>query len=428
MSNENGTTSKPPTSIMVPERGEVVRRGFGEDQLARSAETASAAMAAQATAAVQARFVMAMKQPRDLLVVREKLLRDCSRPAFADAAIYHKPIGKGIEGPSIRLAEAAARAMTNIYTSVTAIYDDTKKRIIKVSATDLESNLSHDKDVTVPKTLERSKLKPGQIPIKQRVNSQGDPVFLVEAETDDDILNTENALASKAMRVCILRLIPGDILDEAINEAQATLSKKIKDDPDKALKKTCDDFSLKLGIMPTQLAEYLGHPMDKTTIAEIAILKKLFSALTESETTWAEAMENRGGDKSKDKPGAPAGEAATPPAAASKGKPNLTDLAADSKAKREETKPVPQPKPEEAISRPPAQAPKGQATLPTGKPKQNGVTVQLPDGSTYVPNDEDAKAHAATAPTAEEIAANGAPPVSTREPGADDEDLPPWAR
>ena len=129
--------------------------------------------------------------------------------------------------------------MTNIYSSVASIYDDPKKRIILVTATDLESNLTFDKDVTVPKTMERSKLKSGQVPIKWRTNSKGNPVYLVEAETDDDILNTENALASKALRVCLLRLIPGDILDEAINEAQATLSKKIMDDPEPRPSRRC---------------------------------------------------------------------------------------------------------------------------------------------------------------------------------------------
>ena len=83
----NGTpptpTNAPKTiSVPAPERGDVVRRGFDNDQLERTAETASTAMAAQATASVQARHIMALKNPRDLLVVREKLLRDCSRPAL----------------------------------------------------------------------------------------------------------------------------------------------------------------------------------------------------------------------------------------------------------------------------------------------------------------------------------------------------------
>lgn len=82
-------------------------------------------------------------------------------------------------------------------------------------------------------------------------------------------------------------------------------------------------------------------------------------------------------------------------------------------------KPVPPPKPEDVISRPSAQAPKGQATLPIRRPPARGISVQLVDGTPVDLNDEDAVAHAAVAPTDEEIAANGPPPIS-------DEDLPPW--
>jgi hypothetical protein len=365
--------SKEIGTVIVPQAGTVARQEFGAQQVAATGETASTAMAEQARAAVQARYVMALQKPRDLMQVRVRLLKDCGRPAFADAAIYHKPVGKGIEGPSIRLAEAAARAMTNVYSSVTALYDDPKRRIIRVSATDLESNLTFDKDVTVHKTLERSKLKPGQSAIRTRLNSNNQPVFLVEAETDDDILNTENALASKALRVCLLRLIPGDILDEAIREAYATLEKGIKDDPDKALKSICDWYDMQLGITPMQLAAYLGHPVDQTTIAEIAQLKKLFSTLKDGETTWAEVMESKTAASA-----APA--AGTEPA--KKGQANLTDVAAASKAKRE------------------AEGPKSEQQTLTAAEAARQVDEE----------DADAADRAAAAPTPEEMAAHAQEP------------------
>lgn len=81
-------------------------------------------------------------------------------------------------------------------------------------------------------------------------------------------------------------------------------------------------------------------------------------------------------------------------------------------------KPATPPKPEDAISRPAAQ-PKGQTTLPVGRPAPRGVRVELADGTPIDIHAVDAAAHAAVAPTDEEIAANGPPPIS-------DEDLPPW--
>lgn len=384
MSDGNGNGKQ----VMVPQgqqAAEIVRQEFGARQVAQTVETAATAMAAKATAAVQAHYVMAMKNPRDLMAVRARLLKDCARPGFADAAIYRKPVGDGIEGPSIRLAEAAARAMTNITASVITVYDDAAKRIINVSATDLESNLTFDKDVTVRKMMERSKLKPGQVALKQRLNSKGFATFLVEAETDDDILNMENALASKALRVCLLRLIPGDILEEAMAEAYNTIEKGIKDDPDKALKQICDWYDMQLAITPEMLAKYLGHPVAQTTVAEIAMLKKLFSTLKDGETSWAEVMENKG----------VSGAAVTPDASAPKGKASVDDLAAAAKAKREGAAPTTD------------QAKPAAAAVPASAAKSTGPAQQTIAGA--------AKPAASRAPAP--------PPVDDdRDPG----DVPSW--
>lgn len=91
----------------------------------------------------------------------------------------------------------------------------------------------------------------------------------------------------------------------------------------------------------------------------------------------------------------------------------------DPPVKAEPPRSTAQPKPEDVISRPTAQVPNGQATLPIRRPAPRGISVQLAGGTPVNLDDEDAAARAAVAPTDEEIAANGPPPIS-------DEDLPPW--
>lgn len=264
-------------------------QGFGEQSLVHVAETSSTALAEQAKAAVQARWIMAMQRPRDLMQSRQRLLDDCARPGFAETAIYRKPVGDGVEGPSIRMAEAAARAMGNIYCEVTAIYDDAQKRIVRVSATDLEANLSFPMDVTIAKTIERSKPLPGRKIVGTRKNSKGYDVFIIEA-TDEEILDKERATASKAMRTCLLRLIPGDILEEAIERCYATRRGEIAKDPTQARKRMVDAFA-SLGISAAQLAEHLGHPVDATTPDELDRMRSLHAALKDKETTWSEVMD-----------------------------------------------------------------------------------------------------------------------------------------
>lgn len=364
----SGTTNGgPPKVITVPaaKTGEIARQGFGTSELDRRAETASTALAAQASAAVQARYVMALQRPRDLMKVRIALLADCKRPGFAEKAIYNKPVGDGIEGPSIRLAEAAARAMTNVFTDVFAIYDDDKKRIVRVSASDLEANITYTKDVTIEKTMERSKLREGQIAISTRLNSRGYSTYLVAA-TDDDILNKENALASKAMRTCLLRLVPGDILDEAMDQARATMEAKIKEDPDAEKKRMCDAFA-DVGVTVDHLKDYLGHAIETTTPAELAVMKKLFMAIKDGEASWSEAIEQRAA-KGEVSAKTNATGSATPPAA--KGKANLNDLAASAAATRASV---------QASQVAPAAGATATATTKAGPPAQQTL-VSVPGG------------------------------------------------
>ena len=63
-----------------------------------ASESAANAMATQQKAIVEARSKLALALPRDLDLVRQKMLKDASRPSFANVAIYHKPVGNGIEG------------------------------------------------------------------------------------------------------------------------------------------------------------------------------------------------------------------------------------------------------------------------------------------------------------------------------------------
>lgn len=288
---QNGNTPSSGALVNVPRGagGLTSRTGATGSEMTVSGETASSAMASMARANVEARFMVARAYPRDWMVVRDKLLKACERSGFAEVAIYKKPIGRGIEGPSIRMAEEAARCMGNICTDVVTTYEDREKRILQVSATDLEANLTHPCTVVVTKTVERSKADKGQRVYGQRYNSKGEVVYEVEA-TDDDILNKQNALVSKGMRTCILRLVPGDIMEEAMAAAYATRKQTFRSDPAEAVKKMCDEFSVKLSVSPGQLAAYLGHPVTEVTLDEIEELRGVYQAILDKEATWTDAL------------------------------------------------------------------------------------------------------------------------------------------
>ena len=256
-----------------------------------ASESAAIAMATQQKAIVEARYKMALARPRDLDMVRQKMLKDASRPSFATVAIYHKPVGNGIEGPSIRFVESAIRNMTNILTETSTVSEDDERRVIRVAVSDLETNTYFSQDVTVTKTVERRKLPQGEKPIRVRANSNGQPIYILHA-TDDEILNKQNALISKAVRTLGLRLIPGDLVDEAIWEIKKTMAQQDRQDPDAAKHRIIDAFA-QIGVSVEALKEFVGHELSALTPNEIQLLRTTYTSIKDGETSWKAVMDDK---------------------------------------------------------------------------------------------------------------------------------------
>ena len=273
----------------------------------QSYETAGMVLAAEAKALVEARITVALKRPRDIDLTRQKLMREAQRPSFAEAAIYRKPVGQGIEGPSIRFVEQAIAALTNIEVTSPTIYDDAEKRIVRVIVADLETNTSFAQDVTITKTVERNGIRDGDEVLRTRQNKQGKTVYIKKA-TDDEILNTQGALVSKAVRTLGLRLIPGWLVDEVLDEVRKTRESDAGD-PDAAKRKLFDSFA-KIGVDAAQLKAYLGHDGAAINARERQELLGLFNALKDGETSWREVMDARAPQTADEKAKGAAGGAA----------------------------------------------------------------------------------------------------------------------
>ena len=280
-------------NLPATNEGAVIRQEFGASEIQQwTPETAASAVAAAAKAAVEARYILAMRNPRDWEDVRVRIKRECQRTGFAESAWYVKPIGKGVEGFSIRFAEAALRCMRNCYPETAVVYESAEQRIIQVTVTDLESNLTYSSQIVIQKAVERSKVPSGTTPISQRTNSQGKITYLIPA-TEDDLLNKQNALISKALRTATLRLLPGDIQDECEAIILQTRKTKVNQDPDGEKKRIVDAFST-IGIAPSDLALVLGHSLDRVQPAELLDLRNIYTAIKEGETTLERIMESRG--------------------------------------------------------------------------------------------------------------------------------------
>jgi hypothetical protein len=264
--------------------------GFGSSGAVMRGETAATAIAAREQAAVQSRYIMAERNPRDIESFRVKLLQHAKRPGFASTAIYRKPVGNGqhAEGPSIRFCEAALQCYRNVYPEVSTVFDGPELRIVRVTVTDLEANLAYSSEIAIEKTVERKSAK-GREVISERLNSYGETTYTLRA-TEDEIIIRQAALVSKAIRTNGLRLLPPDILEEAIKAIKATLQGEIKADPALAKRRIIDAFA-EQGVSPQDLGVYLGHSLEQVTVKELEDLRSVHSSLKNGEATWAEIMD-----------------------------------------------------------------------------------------------------------------------------------------
>jgi len=257
------------------------------------AETASTAVAAQARAAVESRYIMALRAPRNLATARLELLKAAKRPSFAASAIWSKPTGgKTLTGPSIRFAEEALRCFRNVLIETPVLFDSEEKRVVRVILTDLEANLTYGRDITLAKLVERRSAK-GRKVVSERPNSDGEVVYLVEA-TEDELLVKQGALISKAIRTEGLRLLPADIIEEALAQVRDTQKQEDKSDPEAAKKRVFDAF-YDLGVGPGDLEKFLGHSLAQLQSAELQKLRLAYTALKEGEASWTELLESQGG-------------------------------------------------------------------------------------------------------------------------------------
>ena len=285
--------------VVDPDTGEVLGMVIEEKRPIVPAQATAQALAAaeQSRALVQARVLVALQRPRDYEEVRRRLLNDCKRVRFAEAARYAKPMGDGkARGWSIRFAEAAVRAMGNIDVRTQSISEDEDKLVLRVDAIDLETNASFGGDITITKTVERRRLRQDEKALKVRTNSKGQPTYTVRAN-EDDMLTKTAAHISKAIRTYALRHVPADILEDCADQIRKASD---SEDPAKARKRIVDAFG-DLGVGPADVKKIAGQKdLTLLTSEQLTHLRETYTAIKEGDLSVAELLAQvNGGEEDK---------------------------------------------------------------------------------------------------------------------------------
>ncbi|ACL06276.1 hypothetical protein Dalk_4598 [Desulfatibacillum aliphaticivorans] len=265
-------------------------------------DPAAVAARESARAVIESAYQMALYRPRNEDEARDRILTACKRPGFAADVEYSKPIGgKPVTGPSIRFVELGLREWGNVKIDSPVIYEDDNIRRVRVTVLDLQTNAQFTKDIQVKKTVERKSSKGREDGIiSERKNTYGDTVYILRA-TDEEVDVKASSAISKAIRTEGGRLLPQDIVSEALAIAKETLRKADAADPDAAKRKILDAFS-PLGVKPRHIKEYLGHDIETMSPAELQELRGVYSAIKEGGTTWTECMEAKRPESQGDSP------------------------------------------------------------------------------------------------------------------------------
>lgn len=219
------------------------------------------AVADRAVAEIQAQVFMAKQFPRDENQARARILRACQRQGLAEKAIYTYPKGgQRVTGPSIRLAEALAQAWGNL---------DFNTVILEQRETESVC-LSYCWDVETNTRASRSFIVPHKIATKHGEKVLTDPREIYELAANQ---------GARRLRACILSIIPGDIVDEAIDACNATLSGGNKRPLIDRLRELTDRFMTYHSVPLSSIERYFGYPLDSFTEMDGVTLAGIYTAL-----------------------------------------------------------------------------------------------------------------------------------------------------
>lgn len=236
---------------------------------------------------VQAAVLMAKRFPRDENQSLVRIKNACKRRRLAEAAIYTYPRGSTkVEGPSIRLAECMAQNWGNLDFGIVELEQKYGESVCMAYCWDLETNTRQTKVFTV----------------KHERVARGQKSILTDPR---DIYEVVANYGARRTRACILGVIPGDIVDEALEEVEKTLKSAGGNKP---LVDRIRDMAMAfdgLGVKTDMLEKRMGHRLDSTTESELIDLRKIYTSIKDGMSKredWFQIAEESIGKKAKVRP------------------------------------------------------------------------------------------------------------------------------
>lgn len=242
---------------------QVIKRPDQDQQMAPvvagSMSNQQVAVSSREVARIQGEIFMAKQFPRDMSKALSAIEKDCSRTSLAEKAVYSYPRGgTDVTGPSIRLAESLAQAWGNMRYGFEVVDTALEASSVRAFAYDIENNVQTERQFSVPHIRYS----------KNGTKKLDDPRDVYEAIANQ---------ASRRIRACILEIIPGDVVEYAVNKCSETLTNSVHIDASTP-GKIVEGFKV-FGVSKAAIEKVINRNIDTLTTQNYLRLTTIYQSL-----------------------------------------------------------------------------------------------------------------------------------------------------
>ena len=211
---------------------------------------------------VKMAIFLAKQFPRNIIEAENKIKESCKRLSLASTAIYSYKRGSSkVEGPSIRLAEVLAQNWGNMQYGIKELENKNGESTMMAYCWDMENNVKQEKIFTVKHVRDTSKYG------KQKL------------EQERDIYEATASSASRRLRACILGVIPGDVVEMAVEQCNQTMRGQSDVPLKDRIKGAVEHFGKQYGVTQEMIEKRFGYNAEAFTEYTLVELTKINTSL-----------------------------------------------------------------------------------------------------------------------------------------------------
>jgi hypothetical protein len=210
---------------------------------------------------VQMAMFVAKQFPRDVFAAFNKIMISCERKILAEQAVYEFPRGgQKVTGPSIRLAEVIAQNWGNIDFGVIELEQKAGVSKAMSYAWDLETNVRQTKIFDV-----RHERK-----AKGSISKLDDPRDIYELVANN---------GARRLRACILGVIPGDVIDAAVEKCKQTMANGNKEPIGDRIRAMIVIFEKDHQVNQSMIEKFIGCKAEAFSEQDLVRLRNVYKTL-----------------------------------------------------------------------------------------------------------------------------------------------------